>query len=247
MEVSSLRQRLQKVMAHAGLGSRRRCEQWIVSGRVQVNGQICTELGTKVDPGSDRILVDGRPLPGPEPNMYVMLHKPKNVICTVKDDKGRPTVMDCLGGLRRRVYPVGRLDGDSEGLLLLTNDGFLSHRLLHPSYHVPKTYRVTVKGRMAEEALAALRDGIALEDGVTAPARVDLVDQTPACVVDITLWEGRNRQVRRMFDAVQHPVVRLVRRAVGPLALGELRPGQFRYLETSEIDALYEAVDHGRT
>jgi 23S rRNA pseudouridine2605 synthase len=238
------RQRLHKVLAAAGCGSRRACEEIIRQGRVQVNGQVVTELGTKVDPHRDEIRVDGTPISGPAEKVHLVLHKPPGCISTAHDPWGRPTVLDLIPH-RGRLYPVGRLDAESEGLLLLTNDGELTHRLTHPRYEQEKEYLVLVKGRPQDAVLAQLRRGVDLEEGRTAPARVSRaspkegLDTPPGTTwLRIVLHEGRKRQIRRMCAAVGHPVQRLIRVRLGPLRLGTLKPGQWRPLTQRELDEL---------
>jgi 23S rRNA pseudouridine2605 synthase len=207
-----------------------------------VNGRLVRELGTKALP-SDRITIDGRPLAAPETFLYLLLNKPTGVVSTVSDPQGRPTVLDLLGKIRQRVFPVGRLDYHSGGLLLLTNDGELALRLTHPRYHVAKTYRVKVKGRPTAHALARLGKGIRFTEGRTAPAKVRIVESSERKTwLEITIAEGKRRQVRRMCEAVGLPVEKLVRIALGPLKLGRLAPGQFRPLTDEEIGKLAAAV-----
>jgi 23S rRNA pseudouridine2605 synthase len=236
-------ERLQKVLAHAGIASRRKCESLILEGRVTVDGVVCTELGTKVNPHKQVIAVDGKAIQA-EQKVCFILHKPTSCVTTVSDPEGRRTVMDLLEGIQERVYPVGRLDYDSSGLVLLTNDGELTNRLLHPSYKLDKVYRVTVIGMPEPPVLKQLRSGIKLEDGITAPAEVRVLRKHPLeSVLEITIHEGRNRQVRRMFEAIEHPVKRLKRVKFGPLALGNLPPGKWRPLDAEEWKALYEAAN----
>jgi len=230
-------ERLQKVLARAGLGSRRVCEDLIASGRVRVNGERA-ELGRRVDPESDVVEVDGIAVSVRPGLVYYLLNKPGGVVTTASDPQGRPTVVG-LVPTDPRVFPVGRLDTDTEGLLLLTNDGDLAHRLTHPSFGVEKEYVAEVEGRPPPGAVRRLRHGVELEDGVTSPARVVL---TPPNVLRITIHEGRNRQVRRMCEAVGHPVRRLVRVRIGPLTDRRLRPGAWRELRTEEVRALERAV-----
>ena len=230
-------ERLQKVLARAGLGSRRVCEDLIASGRVRVNGERA-ELGRRVDPESDVVEVDGIAVSVRPGLVYYLLNKPGGVVTTASDPQGRPTVVG-LVPTDPRVFPVGRLDTDTEGLLLLTNDGDLAHRLTHPSFGVEKEYVAEVEGRPPAGAVRRLRHGVELEDGVTSPARVVL---TPPNVLRITIHEGRNRQVRRMCEAVGHPVRRLVRVRIGPLTDRRLRPGAWRELRTEEVRALERAV-----
>jgi 23S rRNA pseudouridine2605 synthase len=229
--------RLQKVLAQAGLGSRRTCEELIQRGRVLVNGEIAV-LGRRVDLDRDVIEVDGAQV-GVRPGLvHYLLHKPAGVITTADDPQGRPTVVDLVPA-EPRVFPVGRLDGDSEGLLLLTNDGDLTHRLTHPSFGVDKEYLVEVEGEPSRGDLARLRGGVELEDGVTAPAKVAQLDGR---TLRITIHEGRNRQVRRMCDAVGHPVLRLVRTRIGPITDRSLKPGEWRALTQDEVRSLERAA-----
>lgn len=239
-----MQERLQKVMAHAGVASRRHSEELIRAGRVTVNGQVVTALGTKVDPARDRIEIDGRPIGEPDPPVYIIMNKPTGVVTTLHDPQGRRKVTDLLKDVGTRVYPVGRLDYDTEGLLLMTNDGEVAHALMHPAHKVPKTYVARVKGIPGAAALEALASGVQLDDGPTAPASVRLLDVKPpnTAVVAITIREGRNRQVRRMFDAVGTPVISLRRTKLGPLQLGKMPVGAYRYLTEQEVTALKTAV-----
>ncbi|ACX52400.1 pseudouridine synthase [Ammonifex degensii KC4] len=236
-------ERLQKVLARAGIASRRKAEELIVAGRVKVNGQVVDKLGVKVDPERDSIEVDGKPVKLPERLVYLAFHKPRGVVTTLHDPQGRPKVADFLKGIKERVFPVGRLDYDSEGLLLLTNDGELAHRLLHPRFHVPKTYLVWVKGEVGKEKLNLLRRGIKLEDGPTLPAEVRVLRRARGeTVLQLTIREGRKRQIRRMLKALGCEVLRLKRVAVGPVRLGPLRPGEYRHLTPREVDSLRKAA-----
>jgi pseudouridine synthase len=237
-------ERLQKVLAQAGVASRRACEELIQQGRVQVNGQVVTELGTKVDPNLDEISVDGAPISGPVEKVYLILNKPPGYISTVHDPWGRPTVLDLILH-QGRLYPVGRLDAESEGLLLLTNDGGLTHRLTHPRYEHEKEYLALVKGRPKDAVLSQLRQGVALEEGQTAPAEVSRVSrreglETPPGTtwLRIVVHEGRKRQIRRMCAAVRHPVQRLIRVRMGPIELGDLPVGRHRPLSAKEVRRL---------
>ncbi|MDI6871305.1 MAG: pseudouridine synthase [Bacillota bacterium] len=234
---------MQKVLAQAGVASRRAAEELIRAGRVSVNGQIVTELGVKVDPERDEVAVDGRKLRRRAELVYVMLNKPAGVLTTARDPQGRPTVLQLVAGTGVRLFPVGRLDADTEGLLLLTNDGDLAHRLLHPRYHVPKTYVAEVEGAIPAAALARLAEGVSLEDGCTAPAEVRLVRRSRRrSIVELTIREGRKRQVKRMLAAVGHPVRSLRRVAFGPLALDGLPVGAWRPLAPGEVTALRQAT-----
>jgi len=235
-------ERLQKVLAQAGVASRRRAEELITAGRVKVNGETVRVLGTKVNP-SDQIEVDGRLLERGTASRYYVLNKPAGVITTARDEYGRPTVLGLVKGIPGRVYPVGRLDYDTAGLLLLTDDGELTYRLTHPRFGVAKTYIAGVHGPVPEAALARLRQGIELEDGKTAPARVRKLSGGPDGLelLEITIHEGRNRQVRRMCEAVGHPVVTLERVKFGPLGLDVPR-GSYRPLSAQEILALRRAA-----
>ena len=230
-------ERLQKVLARVGLGSRRVCEELIGEGRVTVDGAVA-ELGCRVNVESARIEVDGAPV-GVRPGLvYYLLNKPAGVVTTASDPHDRPTVVDLVPD-DPRVFPVGRLDAQTEGLLLLTNDGDLAHRLTHPSFGVDKEYLAEVEGRPPPAAVRRLREGVVLEDGRTAPARAVLVD---ASVLRITIHEGRNRQVRRMCEAVGYPVARLVRTRIGPLVDRSLAPGSHRTLVAEEMQALRRTV-----
>ena len=232
-------ERLQKVLAALGWGSRRTCEELIADGRVTVNGDVA-ELGRRVDTLVDVVAVDGVPIGARPDFVYYLLNKPRGVISTAHDPQGRSTVVD-LVPQEPRVFPVGRLDAETEGLLLLTNDGDLTHFLTHPSKGVEKEYLVMLRGapRLTEGQLRKLRDGVELDDGPTAPAKVSQRSDT---TVSITIHEGRNRQVRRMFEAIGHEVERLVRTRIGPLTDGRLRPGSWRDLSLAERKALIEAM-----
>ena len=230
-------ERLQKVLARVGIGSRRVCEDLIAEGRVLVDGEVAV-LGRRVDPETALIEVDGAPV-GVRPDLvHYVLNKPAGVVTTADDPQGRPTVVGLVPN-EPRVFPVGRLDVDTEGLLLLTNDGELAHRLTHPSYGVGKEYVAEVEGLPTRAVLRRLREGVELDDGPTAPARATLVDPS---VVRLTIHEGRNRQVRRMCEAVGHSVVRLVRTRIGPLADRSLAPGAWRELTGDEVRSLQRAV-----
>jgi 23S rRNA pseudouridine2605 synthase len=235
-------ERLQKAIAKAGVASRREAERLIAAGRVRVNGQVVTILGTKVDPERDRIEVDGRPI-RTEAHVYVMLNKPAGYVTTAKDPQGRPTVLDLVASVPQRVFPVGRLDRDTRGLLLLTNDGYLAHRLTHPSFEVVKVYRAKLQGAISRQAVHRLRNGVLLDGRMTAPAQVRVLSRSiDSSWIEIAIHEGRNRQVRRMAQAVGFPVIELVRIQFGPLRLGDLPSGNFRYLQEVEVQALRNTV-----
>ncbi len=230
--------RLAKYLAHAGVASRRSAEALIADGRVTVGGEIVTDPARDVREDS-RVSVDGRPLAGPEPRVLYALNKPAGVVSTARDTHGRPTVLELVPARGLRLYPVGRLDIDSSGLILLTNDGELADRLTHPRFQVPKTYRAKLGGApIRADALSALRAGVELEDGRTAPARVRRVGGAGSNLIELTIHEGRNRQVRRMCQAVGHPVLELVRTRFGPLALDGLAPGSHRQLGEAEVERL---------
>lgn len=226
-------ERIQKVLAAAGVASRRTVEQMVVEGRITVNGELA-RLGQRIDSERDTVEVDGNPVGLRADLVYYLLNKPPDVVSTASDPQGRPTVVDMVPG-GPRVFPVGRLDADSEGLLLLTNDGGLAHRLTHPSFGVEKEYLAHVEGRPGRGALRQLREGVELEDGVAQAVAASLPEPS---VVRIVVHEGRNRLVRRMCDAIGHPVIRLVRTRIGPLADRKLPPGQWRELSQSEIREL---------
>lgn len=229
-----MEERLQKVLARAGVASRRAAEQLVQAGRVTVNGQVVGTVGAKIDPARDVLVVDGRRVATGGPRVYYLVHKPVGYLSTAHDERGRPTVVD-LVRTERRLYPVGRLDADSEGLLLLTDDGALAQRLTHPSYGVEKEYHVLVGGEPAPEALARLRQGIELEEGLTAPARVRVLARESGWTwLSVVLRQGWKRQVRRMLRAVGHPVERLIRVRIGGLRLGDLPPGRSRRLTAAE-------------
>ena len=252
-------ERLQKIIAAAGVASRRKAEELITGGLVSVNGKTVTELGTKADPEHDSIKVNGKLLTGPERHVYLLLHKPKGYVTTVTDPEGRPTVLDLVRGVGSRVYPVGRLDYLSEGLLLLTNDGELAQKLTHASSHVPKTYLVKIAGQPEEAELDKLRGGIKLpaerkplktasgesrrrsEAVHTAPSRIKLLKDAANPWYEVSLVEGRNRQIRRMFEEIGHHVEKIKRVEYGPLQL-DVEAGKFRHLTAKEVGQLQAAV-----
>ena len=229
-------ERLQKLIARAGICSRRAAEDLIAAGLVTIDGKIVRELGTKADPSKNKIRVDGRPVTFGAEKIYLLMNKPRGYVTTVHDDRGRRTVLELLGDdFSERVYPVGRLDLNSEGLLLLTNDGDLTNSLIHPRYEVSKTYRAKISGDLTEEKLDKLRAGIELDDGLTAPAEIYLLEKN---LVEVTIHEGRNRQVRRMFAAIGCDVKRLRRIKFAGLTLDGLKVGQFRELTAAEVAGL---------
>lgn len=239
-----MEERIQKLMAQAGLGSRRDCEKLIANGRVTVNGRRAT-LGDKADPTTDTIVVNGRTIkPLQTEKIYVALHKPKGVISSLDDEleEGRTTVRD-LVPLPGHLYPVGRLDKQSTGLILMTNDGNLAHKLTHPRYGHEKTYRVVVEGRISQEALARWQEGVYLDGRKTIPAKISIVQQDVSFTrLEIVMREGRKRQIRRVANMLGYPVTQLVREKIGPLTLGSLKPGDWRHLTDKEVTALKAAV-----
>ena len=230
-------ERLQKVLARAGIGSRRVCEKLIVEQRVTVNGDFA-ELGQKVDPETSQVEVDGLKIGVRQGLVYYLLNKPIGVIATSKDPQERSTVVD-LVPTYPRVFPVGRLDADTEGLILLTNDGDLTHYLTHPSFGIEKEYLVQVEVKPSRNAIRELRQGVELDDGITAPAKVSLVDEK---LLKIVIHEGRNRQIRRMCESVGHPVKRLIRSRIGPIVDRSLRPGSFRELTNQELKSIRKVL-----
>lgn len=235
--------RLQKYMAEAGIGSRRKCEEWILRGEVRVNGQIVQELGTKIDPAKDRVEFRGKEVRPEHETVTVMLHKPAGYVTTARDQFGRPDVCSLVDLPGLRLYPVGRLDYQTTGLLLLTNDGELAFHLTHPKHHISRTYEAVVKGKPDSEAISRLERGVRLDDGYkTKPARVRLLEAgTESSRVEFVIYEGKNHQVRRMARAVGHPVLRLKRCGLGPLRLEGLPEGKFRKLSEEEVELLRKA------
>lgn len=232
--------RLAKVIARAGFASRRKAEELIRQGLVRVNGRVVTDVATRVDPERDRIEVAGHRIDPDPPRVYVILYKPRGVITSVSDPRGRKTVLDLVRPLGVRLFPVGRLDYHSEGLVLLTNDGDLAVRLMHPRYGCVKTYWVKVKGRPDRATLQRLRSGVVIDGRKRAPLRVEILRYTVRNTwLEVALREGRKHQIRRMFQKVGHPVRKLIRVAIGPLTIGDLRPGQYRLLTREEVMQLY--------
>ncbi|MBI3754050.1 MAG: rRNA pseudouridine synthase [Deltaproteobacteria bacterium] len=239
-----MQERLQKIIARVGIASRRKAEEMILEGRVTVNRQTVTELGSKADPEKDRIAVDGRVITlGTDsksiPKIYILLNKPKGCISTVSDPEGRPTVIDLVKKIKQRIFPVGRLDLDAEGVLLLTNDGELANKLIHPRYKIPKKYLVKVSDAPDEKDMAKLRKGIYLEDGRTLPAEARFIKATKTnSWIELTVYEGRNRLVKRMCFAIGHSVLKLQRTEFAGIKLGSLKPGDFRMLTKDEVERL---------
>jgi len=236
--------RLQKLLAEAGVASRRRCEELMLAGHVEVDGEIVTRLGTKVDPRTAVIRVDGRRLPPRTDRVYLALNKPRGVVSTMSDPEGRRSLGDLLGSRPERLFHVGRLDTDTEGLILLTNDGDFAQKVAHPSYELEKTYVAEVEGVVAESTLRSLREGIVLDDGPVAVDSIRVVSTAvQRSIVELVIHQGRNRIVRRMLDAVGHPVRRLTRTRVGPVPLQGLKPGQMRDLTSDELGSLLDAAE----
>ncbi len=227
--------RLQKYLAQCGVASRRKCEAYILEGRIAVNGQVITELGTQVEEG-DQVSFDGALVKCEEKHVYYLLNKPVGYVTTVQDEKGRPTVMDIMGEVDARIFPVGRLDYNTSGLLLMTNDGELTYALTHPKHEVDKTYKVCVKGRISDKNVERLQIGVMLEGKVTAPAKVQILSRTEESTeMTITIHEGRNRQVRKMCESIGHQVSKLTRIAIGEIQLEKLPRGQYRPLTGAEL------------
>ena len=242
--------RLQKLLAQSGVASRRKCEELMLDGEVEVDGEVVTRLGTKVDPRSAVVKVSGKRLPPLSEHVYLVLNKPRGVVSTMSDPEGRRTLSDLVAEHRHqgaavpRLFHVGRLDTDTSGLLLLTNDGDFAHRMAHPSYEVEKTYVAEVAGKVAKGTVADLLAGVALDDGPVQARRARVIDSTgDRSIVELVIHEGRNRIVRRLMDQVGHPVKQLTRTRFGPVELGALKPGELRELTTDELGDLLESVD----
>ncbi len=235
--------RLQKYLALCGVASRRSSETMIAEGRVTVNGRVVTEMGTKVT-GKDTVCVDGKAVKPERNKVYIMINKPVGVLSSTSDDRGRQCVVDLVEGVRERLYPVGRLDYDTSGLLLLTNDGDFTRKLTHPSFEIWKTYEALVKGEINEGNIKRFSEGLVLDDGPTLPALLTVIGHKgDNAIAEVRVREGRNRQVRRMLEAIRHPVIKLKRTGFGPLELGDdLRPGAWRYLTDAEVAMLFKAA-----
>ncbi|OGO78060.1 MAG: pseudouridine synthase [Clostridiales bacterium GWB2_37_7] len=240
-----MEERLQKIMAELGVASRRKCEELIKQGKVRVNSIIVTELGTKVDKQTSVIEVEGKRLIHNINKVYVLLNKPIGYITSAKDQFNRPTVLDLMSNIEERIFPVGRLDYDTEGLLILTNDGELTYKITHPSHNIKKTYTARVKGRVQNTAIEMFKNGLNIEDYKTAPASLKILKFIENdTLVSITIHEGKNRQVRKMCDAIGHKVLELKRISIGKLKLGDLAIGHWRYLTVSEVEYLYSLEDN---
>lgn len=234
-----MRERIQKIMAQAGIASRRAAEKMILEGRVTINEVRIDELGAKADPGQDDIRVDGRLITVAVEKIYLLLNKPRGYVTTLKDPENRPTVAHLLTGIQERVFPVGRLDYDTEGLLLMTNDGAFAQRLQHPRYQVTKTYRVKVEGHLTNREMRFLSDGVLLKDGMFKPLKATIEKKSAkSCWIALTLSEGKNRVIRRAFATMGHSVIRLIRVSLSDLELGALRPGAYRHLTRKEVSRL---------
>jgi 23S rRNA pseudouridine2605 synthase len=238
-------ERLQKILSQAGVASRRQSEQYIVEGRVSVNGKTVTELGSKADLQVDHIKVDGRLLHAPKRLLYIVLYKPNSTVTTVSDPQGRPTVMQLLKGVKERVYPVGRLDYHSEGLLLLTNDGDMANAIMSAATHLPKTYVVKANGTLTEEQQEVFRRGVPLSGKRTMPAELRLLREAENPWYEVVLNQGRNQQIRLMFKHFGLLVEKLRRVRIGPIEIGPLKPGQFRYMDEEEVRKLKRAIERG--
>jgi len=237
------KERLNKILAISGITSRRRADELISSGLVTVNGLVEKRVGSKAVWGVDSINVDGHPVPDPPKKIYLLLNKPFGYVSTLHDPEGRPIIRDLVKDVKERIYPVGRLDFDSSGLLILTNDGELAFRLMHPKFHIPRTYKVIVEGVISDKSVERLKKGVSLDDGPTNPARVRIIEtQQGRSVVRITIFEGRSREIRRMCEAVGHKILKLTRIGYGNLDLGDLKVGKYRHLKNVEVKALRKSV-----
>lgn len=241
-----MEERLQKYLASCGVASRRMSEEIIKSGRVAVNGQIVTEMGVKIKIGTDKVTVDGKDITPEEEHVYLMLNKPEGYVTTAHDPQGRPTVLDLVAEVPQRVFPIGRLDVDTEGLLFLTNDGELAYRLTHPKFAVTKVYHALVTGKPSEDKLDRMRNGLKLEDGMTKPCTVKVIRRyNHKTMLEITISEGRNRQVRRMCQAIGNPIIELERVKIENIELSQVKRGQYRKLTLEELAPLMYKVQLG--
>ncbi len=241
-----MEERLQKYLASCGVASRRMSEEIIKSGRVAVNGQIVTEMGVKIKIGTDKVTVDGKDITPEEEHVYLMLNKPEGYVTTAHDPQGRPTVLDLVAEIPQRVFPIGRLDVDTEGLLFLTNDGELAYRLTHPKFAVTKVYHALVTGKPSEDKLDRMRNGLKLEDGMTKPCTVKVIRRyNHKTMLEITISEGRNRQVRRMCQAIGNPIIELERVKIENIELSQVKRGQYRKLTLEELAPLMYKVQLG--
>lgn len=235
-----MKERLQKILAKSGLASRRTAEQFIKEGKVAIDGKIVTEMGCQIDPQKHKITFEGKPLPLEEEKIYILLNKPTGYVTTMSDPQGRPIVTSLLKEVSARVFPVGRLDLDTEGALLMTNDGELANRVIHPRHEVNKTYVAKVKGHPSRKKLAQLEKGIEIDGHKTWPAKLSVLDSKPSfTIIKIIIHEGKKRQVRKMFAAIDHPVLTLKRTAYGELKLGKLALGKYRFLTKKELDNIF--------
>ena len=235
--------RLNKVIAMSGIASRRKADELISLGRVMVNNKVVTMAGTKVIQGIDSIIVDGKALSNVQQKIYVILNKPFGYISTLNDPHGRPIILDLLKDVKKRIFPIGRLDFDSQGLLILTNDGQLAFRLMHPKFHIPRTYKIIINGYLSNKSAVRLEKGIALDDGLTHPAHVRIIKKDKdRSTVRITIFEGRSREIRRMFEALGHKTIKLIRTGYGNLVLGDLKVGKFRHIKELELKTLKTLV-----
>lgn len=240
-------ERLQKIISRAGITSRRKAEELIVQGRVTVNGKVIRELGTKADPDKDHIKVDGKLLRFKEQKTYILLNKPVKYVTTLSDPEGRPTVIELLRGVKGRVYPVGRLDYDTSGLLLLTNDGDFANMIMHPKFEIQKTYEAKIEGELNDKEIEKLQKGMKLEGRMTAPARIKKLRRTDKnSWLEITIHEGRKRQVRRMFERTGHSVLKLIRTKIAFLDIKGLNTGEYRFLIKAEVERLMRLTEEGR-
>ncbi len=237
------KQRLNKVIAMSGITSRRKADELISLGRVMINNRVETRVGVKVNIDTDSIVVDGKALSKVQKNIYLILNKPFGYVSTLNDPEGRPIIIDLLKDIKQRLFPVGRLDFDSQGLIILTNDGQLAYRLMHPKFHIPRTYKVIISGDLSKESISNIENGIVIDNVVTHKARVKIIKkEQDRSTVRITIFEGRSREIRRMFEVLGHKTIKLVRIGYGNLVLGDLKVGRFRQITEPELKALKTLV-----